>query len=249
MLVAAVALLCSGCAGFARLDREANPHAHLPQGHLVGVKQPMTLPRFLGIDACARKLGSCGRGAVLYCQATGEKIAAVVPALEPPAPPLPMSHPANAESPSPAVAAAHKMKKAKAAKAAKIKAVAFLGSEGCLENPLVEEGILAALDDISADVRIAAVEAVVKSAQRGCDDNCVECSDGCCSELIRCKLTAMVFEMRDNGCYVEPSSKARRLARLALDLCGGPIDCSPVTVVDGPTEVPPPAVMKAVGSE
>jgi hypothetical protein len=207
-------------------------------------ESPMTLPRFLGIDTIGRR---AFRKTVLLGQITREKAASIVPALEPKPLSLPLSHPASAASPSPAVAAAHKVKKAKVVKAAKIKAMAVLAGEDCVANPYVEEGILAALDDVSADVRIAAVEAVIAS-RSGCDPGC----SGCCSDPIRRKLTRMVFEKTGPCCWDEPSSKARRLARLALDACGGPLasdscGCLPGTnPLDYPIETPSPEVIQQI---
>lgn len=238
---AIAALGMPGCAGLSALDKRAQSHVPVvPSGAIVAPEKPMTLPRFLGVDACVRK-------SVLLCQLTRERLAVVVPALEPKPLALPLSHPANADSPSPAVAGAHKVQKAKAAKAAKIKAVAYLAGEGCLENPHVEEGILAALDDVSAEVRVAGVEAVIESSRRGCESGCQSCSNGCCTDSIRSKLTTMVFEQSAPGCWLEPSSKARRLARLALDLCGGPMQCdSCVETEKFPMEVPPPELIEAI---
>lgn len=195
----------------------------------------MTLPRFLGLDVVARRT-------VLVGKLAREKAATVVPALAPKPLALPVSDPANAESPSPAVANAHKVKKAKAAKAAKVKAVVALGLEDCVGDPLVEEGILAALDDPHAEVRIKAIEAIMRS-RRGCD-NC--CNGGCCSVPIRQKLTTMVYEKTGPCCWLEPNSKARRLARLALDGCGGPLPAVLPTVETMPAEFPPAEIISEV---
>jgi len=234
-----VCLSCSsGCAGLAALDRQAQVPIGIGHGGVVAPAAPMTLPRFLGLDVVVRRTG-------LFGQIVREKAAVLVPALEPKPLALPLSHPANADSPSPAVAGAHKTHQAKAAKGAKIKAVAVLAGEDSATNPYFEEGILAALDDVSADVRIAAVQAVLDSKQ-GCGDRCRTC----CSDAIRAKLTLMVFEKTGPCCWFEPSSKARRLARLALDACGGPVD--PHMYDQGsifPVESPPIEIINEVVME
>ncbi|MCG8653140.1 MAG: hypothetical protein MI861_25090 [Pirellulales bacterium] len=241
LLVCCLGLIATtGCSSLSTLDRTAS--SYVPIGHVtppVTTPAPMTLPRYLGIDVVVRRT-------VLFGHLVREKVAAVVPALEPKPLSLPLSHPANSESPSPAVAGAHKAKQAKAAEAAKIKAVAVLAGEDCASNPHVEEGLLAALDDVSAEVRIAAIEAVLRS-RRGCGLQCNGCSSGCCSPSIRAKLTTMVFEQTGPNCWLEPSSKARRLARLALDACGGPLHVEPGPAEsEVPIELPPPEIVSEV---
>lgn len=231
ILAISVCVLASGCASIAEIDRASV--AHFSTG-ATGTK-PMTLPRFLGLDVVARRT-------VLVGRLVREKAATIVPALEPKPLALPLSHPSNAESPSPAVANAHKVKKAKAAKAAKVKAVAALAQEDCTADPLVEEGILAALDDPHAEVRIKAVEAILRS-RRGCD-TC--CNGGCCSIPIRQKLTTMVYEKTGPCCWLEPNSKARRLARLALDNCGGPLPAVLPAIEETPVEFPPADIISEV---
>ncbi|QDT03961.1 hypothetical protein K227x_23470 [Rubripirellula lacrimiformis] len=236
----------SGCASLEALDHQATaPIAVGPDGLVIPhPESSMTLPRFLGVDTIAR---STCRKTVLLGQIACEKASAVLPALEPKPLTLPLSHPANAASASPAVAAAHKMKAAKAAEAAKVKALGALAGEDCTTNPLVEEAVLAGLDDVSAKVRIAAIDVVIIS-RRGCDVGC----GGCCSDPIRRKLTRMVFQQTGPCCWFEPDSKARRLARLALDACGGPLDpdaCGCATDASGdqfPIESPPPELIQQI---
>ncbi len=230
----------TGCASVAELDRAASIPAGVVGVEGAGLAAPMTLPRFLGVDVCAKRTRLMG-------QIVRERVAVLVPALEPKPVALPLSHPANAGSLSPTIAAAHKVHHAKAAKAAKIKAIAVLASEGCVGEPLIEEGLLAALDDSSADVRVAAVEAIVRSTV-GCDAGCGDC----CSEPIRGKLTSMVFEKNGPCCWAEPNSKARRLARLALDSCGGPLDpgfCGWDEMTTVPAETPPPEIINAISHD
>ncbi|MFG0267717.1 MAG: hypothetical protein ACF8AM_21590 [Rhodopirellula sp. JB055] len=246
LLASGCLVLASGCTSLNVLERQATtPVLISPDGVATPpAPVPMTLPRFLGIDTIGRR---CLRKTVLLGQITYEKAATAVPALQPPPMSLPSSHPANAASPSPAVAGALKVKEAKVATAAKVKALEVLAGEDCSVNPHVEEGILAGLDDVSAEVRIAAIEAVIAS-RRGCDPGC----GGCCSIPIRQKLTRMVFDKTGPCCWFEPSSKARRLARLALDACGGPVEpnaCGCDIQTDYPIEGPPPELLQQILSE
>jgi hypothetical protein len=220
----AVLVLCGGCTGLSPLDYPPPPTV----APAAVTHEPMTLPRFLGLDKI------CRRTAVL-ARAKREHLAEFMPALAPKPMPIPLSHPDNADSPSPAVANVHKLQKKKAAAAVKVKAVAALAQFDCAADPLVEEGLLAALHDADADVREAAVEAVLRST-RGCRREC----GGCCSPSIRARLTQMVFDKTDACCWVEPSPRARRLARLALDACGGPLATDrSVSGTGKPREVPP----------
>ncbi len=237
-LIMALALAGSttGCAGLSPLDYPRR-EVSLGVGPVGIVDSPMTLPRYLGVDIV------CERTALL-ARHTREKVAVFLPFAEPTSIAVPLSHPDNAMSPSPTIANVHKLKQQQAENGVKVKAVGVLATLGCAADPHVEEGLLAALDDPCADVRIAAVEAVLKST-RGCRNEC----QGCCSALIRVKLTAMVFERSINGCWAEPNPKARRLARLALDACGGPFESSCetcTTTSDVPLESPSSAVMSGM---
>lgn len=232
-IAAGLLMMASGCAGLSPLDYPPAPIG-VPHHHGALPAEPMTLPRFLGLDrafACT----------AIVARQQRERIAEFVPALEPQPVASPLSHPDNAAHPSPAVANVHKLKQAKAESAVKVKAVAALAGFDCAADPHVEEGLLAALDDPAAEVREAAIQAVLKSTQQ-CSNAC----GGCCSLLIRAKLTHIVFDKKDDCCWVEPSARARRLARLALDACGGPISdleagCACEQV---PHESPPPHLLQ-----
>lgn len=248
-LAIAVVLLGSttcGCVGLANLDQQLNgPVAHTPsvEGTTAPIipPEPMTLPRFLGLDVV-------GRRCHLAKSLVHEHVGHYVPLLKPVPLPVPLSHPSNAKHPSPAVAAAHHVQKAKADKVAKVAAVKVLAGESCHDNPHIEAGLLAALDDASPDVRIAAIEAVLRST-RGCEDGCGRC----CSPAIVQKLSKIAYEKKEASCFVEPSSKARRLARLAIDACVG--DCGCANCDDGhpipemlmvPNESPPPEIIEEI---
>lgn len=134
-------VLASGCTSLNVLERQATTPVLIgPDGVATPpAPVPMTLPRFLGIDTIGRR---CIRKTVLLGQITYEKAATAVPALQPPPMSLPSSHPANAASPSPAVAGALKAKEAKVATAAKVKALGVLAGEDCSVNPHVKKAFL-----------------------------------------------------------------------------------------------------------
>ncbi len=152
--------------------------------------------------------------------------------------------PAKLQSPSPAVATAAAVQLAAADAPVKAAALAYLATLGCSSQPGTEEALLAGLDDVSPDVRAAAAQAVAASQKSpgslGCQCNC-SCS-GCCTPAIRAKLTHMAYEQDHTGCYCEPSSKVRRLCRLALAACGGP---GGETFAE-PEELRPPASIQAI---
>ena len=91
----------TGCASVAELDRAASIPAGVVGVEGAGLAAPMTLPRFLGVDVCAKRTRLMG-------QIVRERVAVLVPALEPKPVALPLSHPANAGSLSPTIAAAQR---------------------------------------------------------------------------------------------------------------------------------------------
>src|SRR5690606_15365376 len=125
----------------------------------------------------------------------------------------------------------------------KIKALKFLGSIGCDSHPDVEQALLSGLEDPIEGVRYAAASALYEAAGNPC-----ETCDGsrCCSPPIRRKLHEIGYKMDDTGCYVEPSARVRRVARLALNACGGdvpplePIPDELPPIEGSPSEMPPP---------
>jgi len=251
-LVLAVALhilATGGCVGLANLDHQLNDvAAHsptLPGGVAPPVlhHEPMTLPRFLGLDVVARR---CHLAKSLVHEHVGHYI----PVLHPTPLPVPLSHPSNASNSSPAIAAAHQVQQAKAASVAKVAAVKVLAGESCHDNPHVEAGLIAALDDTSPEVRIAAIEAILRST-RSCQDACGKC----CSPAILQKLSDIAYTQKDADCFVEPSSKARRVARLAIDACVDHCGCGVPSCDDGhpvleasmfPEESPSPEMIEEI---
>lgn len=195
-----------------------------------------TLPQFLGLTGlCEGIHGIIGR--------IRNRLGAIWPGLEAKPEVLAISDPANLESPNPAVAEAAKVKADEDAAAQKAKAIAYLASVGCGGcYPDVEKSLLSALDDCTEEVRFAAVSALRSTA----GEPCRKCrTSACCSQPVREKLEKLAYEQDDNGCYLESSSRVRRVARLALCSCtsvplksNGPSD----RPQEGPAGEPAPAV-------
>lgn len=142
------------------------------------------------------------------------------PALERKPPLTALVDPANFESPNPAIALAAELKKAEDEAPQKIKAIKHLaeigcdGPDGCHAN--VGPALLAALDDCTEDVRLAAAEALAETA----GDPCKHCAGaGCCSDAALTKLNDVAHGRDENGCFLESSLEVRRAAALALIAC------------------------------
>ncbi len=226
--VSLVCVLAMGCS----LHRPPAPAALLPGPAAPVVAapaapQPMTLPQYLGINAVLRGVG-------LAAHRTRLRLSTRWPVLQPSPhnPPIAMADPANLMSPAPAVAAAAAIQQAEADAPAKVQALSFLATANCSQNPQIEEALLAGMDDLSADVRAAAAQAIIDS-QRSCQA-CAKSCNHCCTAAIRAKLTCLAYQQDAEGCYVEPSSKIRRVARLALCNCGGPVPVESSTPMESP---------------
>ncbi|MAI78104.1 MAG: hypothetical protein CL917_04120 [Deltaproteobacteria bacterium] len=189
-----------------------------------------TLPEFLGLDLVFGGLSGIGEG-------LRNRLGTRFPGLESKPPMLAITDPANmSEESSPAVKAAAEAKKEEDKAPQKIKAVSYLASLGCGKcYPDTEQAMLSALDDCNEAVRFAAVKGLRKSVGNGC--SCCR-QNNCCSLPLLKKLAEMGYDKDESGCYVEPSARVRRYARLVVCGCGGP---SPKTEKGEPMEGPPAA--------
>ncbi len=158
------------------------------------------------------------------------------PGLEAKPPVTAITDPANAESPTPAVATAAEVKAEEDAAPQKIKALRYLATVGCTEcYPDIEKALLAALDDCTESVRYEAVKAIRKTA----GDPCQRCqATRCCRPEILKRLQKMAYDMRDECCYQESSARVRRLARLVLGECNGEMIIEPAAPTEGPSRAP-----------
>jgi hypothetical protein len=197
-----------------------------PPGQACCPKQ--TLPEFLGLTALC---GGVKGGVDRFRNHLGK----IWPGLEAKPELLALTDPANLASPNPAVAEAAKVKAEEDAAAQKAKAIAYLATVGCSGcYPGVEKAILDALDDCTEVVRFAGVSALRSTAGEPCK-NCR--TSACCSQPVREKLEKLAYEQDANGCYVEPSDRVRRVARLALCSCTSvPLKTAPTRPLEGPQE-------------
>ncbi len=135
---------------------------------------------------------------------------------------------------SPAVQAAAEVKAEEDKSAQKTKAIQYLASVGCVScYSGIEKGLLAALDDCTEAVRYEAVKGLRKAA----GEPCASCKSGsCCTPNIVKKLEKIARETDAQGCFVEPSARVRRVARLALSNCRGTLPAEPEpTPEEGPS--------------
>ena len=169
------------------------------------------------------------------------------PGLERKPPVLPLTAPENLESPNPAIKTAAEIKGAEDMKAQKIKAIKYLASLGCGcydKDGKITDALLAATDDCTPDVRLAAIEAVEDNVNKSCCKSCGTTS--CCNEKISKRLSEMAYERDDDGCPVETSAEIRRAAARVFKKCcpgglyNGPIEEELQEVVEGdPVEMIP----------
>ncbi|TWU21760.1 hypothetical protein [Novipirellula artificiosorum] len=147
------------------------------------------------------------------------------PALERKPPLKRIADPANLESENPAIKAAAEIKQAEDMKQQKIKAIKYLASIGCGcydKDGKITEALLAATDDCTPDVRLAAIQAIDEASDCEC---CRKCgSKSCCNEKITKRLSEIAYERDNSGCPLEPSAEIRQLAKKVLCKCcpGGP---------------------------
>ncbi|MCA9140295.1 MAG: hypothetical protein KDB00_26170 [Planctomycetales bacterium] len=153
--------------------------------------------------------------------------------------------PANLESTNPAIKAAAEIKVAEDMKAQKIKAIKFLAKMGCGcydKEGKITDALIAAMDDCTPDVRLAAIEAIGTTASGECCSKCG--STSCCSEKVTKRLSEIAYERDDSGCHLEPSAEIRKAAADALCICcpnraTGPIEEDvPEETLPEPTKEP-----------
>jgi hypothetical protein len=174
-----------------------------------------------------------------------------LPGLEKKPPLKNIADPANLAPEMPkAIQEAAKIKQAEDLAPQKIKAIKYLGKIGCGCYPGVKEGLLAALDDCTEDVRYEAIQAFMEAAGNVCNT----CSDTCCDADVIAKLNDMATGMDENGCFKEPSARVRAAAAQAAQICEQRVP-PPMEVVPDPIPQPergrntlPPPVARSKGS-
>jgi hypothetical protein len=215
--------------------------------------QHQTLPDFLGITRCCYQAGVC-------CETIRAEAAFCFPALAgliQPGAGIPAPGDLGANPPA-SVQAASDVKAKEAQAQAKIEALRFLADFGCgcynekskkkikvkqdgkeveVEVGEIEFAFYDALGDCTEEVRFEALKALRKVATQCHDHHCCGCNEkACCSELIQNKVRELAYDKNDMGCFMEPSERVRRLARIVLCKCG------PVIVKPQPVEPIPPKV-------
>jgi hypothetical protein len=244
-----MAALCLGCASVPSAAPPAPAPAPPPvstgPATIVVGQNPccpkQTLPEFLGITGLFR----AGGGLLTRIRS---RLGMRFPGLEGRPPVLPITDPANLDSPNPAVSAAAEVKAQEDAADQKIKGLRYLATIGCGGcYPDVEQALLAGLDDCTEAVRYEAASGLRRTAGNPCH---FCSSDKCCSPAVRKKLQDVAYGVEDDtGCPKEPSARVRRMARLALAGCGGPIAEQPMPL-EGPggpdnlSRTEPPAVLE-----
>ncbi|MFO0868375.1 MAG: peptidylprolyl isomerase [Pirellulales bacterium] len=196
-----------------------------------------TLPEFLGFKGFFQKLG--GAGAHLFSRLLrATDLTGRFPALQPQPPLLPLADPANLSPDAPPVVQAAAEAKQEEDKAAqKVMALRYLGTLGCGGcYDKIEDALLEALADCTEGVRYEAALALKGNSSSG-RGRCIYCSSGsCCSEKIRKKLHEVAEKTDAKGEFLETSERVRRVARLALDACGGaPASTAPDVPTEGPS--------------
>ncbi len=128
--------------------------------------------------------------------------------------------PANLQAPSAPIRAAAEIKQQEDLKLQKIKAIKYLASIGCGcydKEGKVTAAMLAAMNDCTEEVRLAAVEGIAVAAM---SDRCQYCNlQSCCNEKIVEQLAKMAYEYDDKGCMLEPSERVREAAKAAMRAC------------------------------
>jgi hypothetical protein len=208
-----------------------------------------TLPEFLGLTGLFKGLGGVG-GHLFSRLLRATDLTGRFPALQPQPPLLPLTDPANLAADAPPVvqaAAEAKQEEDKAAqKVMALRYLATLGCGGCYDK--IEDALIEALNDCTEVVRYEAAMTLTENSRSG-RGKCVYCSSGsCCSEKIRRKLQEIAEKTDAKGEFLESSERVRRVARLALDNCGGAPSAQPDAPTEGPAgPQPTPAVAHAVG--
>jgi hypothetical protein len=167
------------------------------------------------------------------------------PGLEKKPPLKGIADPANLKSDVPAIKAAAEIKQAEDLKPQKIKAIKYLAQIGCGcydKDEKVTGALLAAMDDCTEEVRLAAVEAIATAAS---GEYCTHCKErSCCNEKIVAQLSKIAYDRDDTGCFIEPSERVRQAAIRAMCVCcadhAGPIEAPVPPPVEGSDR--PPAV-------
>jgi hypothetical protein len=126
-----------------------------------------------------------------------------------------LADPANLKSDVPAIKAAAEIKAQQDLAPQKIKAIKYLGQIGCGCYGGVAEALMAALEDCTEVVRLAAAEALSEALACKCD----VCEATCCTPELAAKMYERAYGRDANGCYLEPSERVRAALEQAVAAC------------------------------
>lgn len=164
------------------------------------------------------------------------------PRLERKPPRLGIADPKNLASKVPVLKKAAEIKAAEDLAPQKIKAIKYLAKMGCSEcYGGVQEALMAAMEDCTEKVRLAAIEAISDVSRRQCESCSKTC---CCSEEVSMLLAKIAYEKDDKCCWFEPAERVREAAAEALRACcpgRGPIGEEVVVEEEGDAPPPPPS--------
>jgi hypothetical protein len=153
-----------------------------------------------------------------------------------------LADPANLQSDVPAIKAAAEIKAQQDLAPQKIKAIKYLGQIGCGCYGGVAEALMAALEDCTEVVRLAAAEALAEALSCKCD----VCDATCCTPELAAKMYERAYGRDENGCYLEPSERVRAALEQAVAACP-PTDGAEGSVLIPDTEdtrgIPTPPVV------
>ena len=225
--VTTVAFLGAVAAPFCQYDLPAQPPAAVPAWIPPPAPAQPTLWRFLGIPQGFQRIGDA------RLNRSGN-----FPGLERKPPLKPIAHPDNLLSNNPAIKKAAEIKMQEDLAKQKIKAIKYLAKLGCDKcYGGVKEAMMAALDDCTEQVRYEGAKALAEAAVQHCDVCSRQC---CCDEELTKKLAAIVYEMDDKGCPLEPSERIRNMAKEALDACCPNVGPPPAEIIEQPPIEQPP---------
>lgn len=245
LVVALVGLTIGGCAAAPPAAPAVPPPPTTAQAGsttVVAVAPPaqpcckQNLWEFLGVDKLFQGIGALGNRIL-------SRLGSRFPGLEPKPALTPIADPANMNSPNPAVSSAANAKAQEDQAPQKIKALNYLATLGCAGcYPGIEEAMLAGLDDCTESVRYAAAKALRDTTGSPCQS----CNaKACCSEKVQRKLYHVANDTKENGCFKESSARVRRMARMAMAGCGGPVSLA--VPEEGPSLDPTPPGKPAEG--
>ncbi len=126
-----------------------------------------------------------------------------------------LADPANLKSDVPAIKAAAEIKAQQDLAPQKIKAIKYLGQIGCGCYGGVAEALMAALEDCTEVVRLAAAEALAEALACKCD----VCESTCCTPELAAKMYERAYGRDENGCFLEPSERVRAALEQAVAAC------------------------------